>query len=89
MDLNEGRLTVKIDRSGHLLNSFIDLNNLALWRSSPEDRRCMEVHPCPGSDLDSTHSADVDYAESLPSLSELRMRKFYIALAGEGTTGTP
>jgi hypothetical protein len=32
VDFTEGRLAVKIDPSGHLLNSFIDLNNLALSR---------------------------------------------------------
>ncbi len=83
VDFTEGRLAVKIDPSGHLLNSFIDLNNLALSRFSPEERRRIGVHTCPGSDLDSTHSADVDYTELLPSLFELRAGNFYIALAGE------
>jgi 5-methyltetrahydropteroyltriglutamate--homocysteine methyltransferase len=83
VDFTEGRLAVKIDPSGHLLNSFIDLNNLALSRFSPEERSRIGVHTCPGSDLDSTHSADVDYAELLPSLFELRAGNFYIALAGE------
>jgi 5-methyltetrahydropteroyltriglutamate--homocysteine methyltransferase len=41
------------------------------------------VHTCPGGDLDSTHSADVDYAELLPSLFELKVGSFYVALAGE------
>jgi 5-methyltetrahydropteroyltriglutamate--homocysteine methyltransferase len=41
------------------------------------------VHTCPGSDCDSTHSGDVDYAELLPSLFELQAGNFYIALAGE------
>src|SRR6266404_448384 len=83
VDFTEGRLSVKIDPSGHLLNSFIDLNNLALSRFSPEERRRIGVHTCPGNDLDSTHSADVDYAELLPSLFELKAGNFYIALAGE------
>jgi 5-methyltetrahydropteroyltriglutamate--homocysteine methyltransferase len=83
VDFTEARLAVKIDPSGHLLNSFIDLNNLALSRFSPEDRRRIGVHTCPGNDLDATHSADVDYAELLPSLFELRAGNFYIALAGE------
>src|SRR5207253_10542824 len=68
VDFTEGRLAVKIDPSGNLLNSFIDLNNLALSRFSQEERRRIGVHTCPGNDLDSTHSADVDYAELLPSL---------------------
>jgi len=83
VDFTEGRLAVKIDPSGHLLNSFIDLNNLALSRFSPEERTRIGVHTCPGSDLDSTHSADVDYSELLPSLFELKVGNFYIALAGE------
>jgi 5-methyltetrahydropteroyltriglutamate--homocysteine methyltransferase len=83
VDFTEGRLAVKIDPSGNLLNSFIDLNNLALSRFSPEERRRIGVHTCPGNDLDSTHSADVDYAELLPSLFELKAGNFYIALAGE------
>jgi 5-methyltetrahydropteroyltriglutamate--homocysteine methyltransferase len=83
VDFTEGRLAVKIDPSGHLLNSFIDLNNLALSRFSPEERRRIGIHTCPGNDLDSTHSADVDYAELLPSLFELKAGNFYIALAGE------
>jgi 5-methyltetrahydropteroyltriglutamate--homocysteine methyltransferase len=83
VDFTEGRLAAKVDPSGHLLNSFIDLNNLALSRFSPEERRRIGVHTCPGNDLDSTHSADVDYAELLPSLFALKAGNFYIALAGE------
>ena len=83
VDFTEGRLAVKIDPSGHLLHRFIDLNNLALSRFSADDRRRIGVHTCPGNDLDSTHSADVDYAELLPSLFELKAGNFYIALAGE------
>jgi len=84
VDFTEGRLAVKIDPSGHLLNSFIDLNNLALSRFSPEERSRIGVHTCPGNDFDSTHSADVDYAELLPSLFELKAGNFYIALSAEG-----
>src|ERR1700730_6370039 len=84
VDFTEGRLAVKIDPSGNLLNSFIDLNNLALSRFSAEERRRIGVHTCPGNDFDSTHSADVDYAELLPSLFELKAGNFYIAMAGEG-----
>ena len=83
IDFTEGRLAMKIDPSGHLLHSFIDLNNLALSRFSPEDRQRIGVHTCPGGDRDSTHSADVDYAELLPGLFQLKAGNFYIALAGE------
>jgi 5-methyltetrahydropteroyltriglutamate--homocysteine methyltransferase len=83
IDFTEGRLAVKIDPSGELLHSFIDLNNLALSRFSAEERQRIGVHTCPGSDRDSTHSADVDYADLLPSLFELMAGNFYVALAGE------
>jgi 5-methyltetrahydropteroyltriglutamate--homocysteine methyltransferase len=83
IDFTEGRLAMKIDPSGTLLNSFVDLNNLALSRFSPEERGRIGVHTCPGGDRDSTHSADVDYADLLPSLFALRAANFYIALAGE------
>jgi len=83
IDFTEGRLAVKIDPSGRLLHSFIDLNNLALSRFSAEDRQRIGVHTCPGGDLDSTHSADVDYADLLPSLFQLKAGNFYVSLAGE------
>lgn len=83
IDFTEARLAVKIDPSGDLLNSFIDLNNLALSRFSAEDRARIGVHTCPGGDRDSTHSAEVDYADLLPSLFQLKVGNFYIALAGE------
>jgi 5-methyltetrahydropteroyltriglutamate--homocysteine methyltransferase len=83
IDFTEGRLAMKIDPTGDLLTSFIDLNNLALVRFSAAERARLGVHTCPGGDRDSTHSADVDYAELLPSLFELKVGNFYIALAGE------
>lgn len=83
IDFTEGRLAVKIDPSGSLLTSFIDLNNLALGRFSAEERKRIGVHTCPGGDRDSTHSADVDYADLLPSLFQLKAGRFYVALAGE------
>ncbi|HTD29867.1 MAG TPA: hypothetical protein VK660_10815, partial [Xanthomonadaceae bacterium] len=83
IDFTEGRLAVKIDSTGGLLQSFIELNNLALSRFSAEDRKRIGVHTCPGADRDSTHSGEVDYAELLPSLFELKAGNFYVALAGE------
>jgi 5-methyltetrahydropteroyltriglutamate--homocysteine methyltransferase len=83
IDFTEGRLALKLDPSGNMLNSFIDLNNLALERFSPEERKKLGVHTCPGGDCDSTHSADVDYAELLPSLFQIKVTNFYIALVGE------
>ena len=87
IDFTEGRLAIKLDPNGHLLNSFIDLNNLALTRFSMEERKRIGVHTCPGGDRDSTHSGDVDYAELLPNLFELDVKNFYVALAGEKDRG--
>ena len=83
IDFTEGRFAMKVDPTGNLLASFVDLNNLALSRFSEEERQRIAVHTCPGGDRDSTHSADVDYAELLPLLFELKAGNFNIALAGE------
>src|SRR5437660_12479157 len=83
IDFTEARLAVKIDPSARLLDSFIDLNNLALSRYSPEERKRIGVHTCPGGDPHATHSADVDYAELLPRFFELKAGNFYVALACE------
>jgi len=83
MDFTEGRLSIKLDPTRRLLHSFIDLHNLVLERFSAEERKRIGVHTCPGADRHSTHSADVDYAELLPSLFELRATNFYVQLASE------
>ncbi|WP_217628010.1 cobalamin-independent methionine synthase II family protein [Nitrosospira sp. Nsp13] len=83
IDFTEGRLALKLDPTGRLLNSFIDLNNLALSRFTSAELTRIGIHTCPGSDRDSTHSADVDYAELLPSLFQLKAGNFYISLARE------
>ena len=83
VDFTEGRFAFKLDPTGGLLNTFIHLNNMALSRFSHEEQQRIGVHTCPGGDCDSTHSADVDYSEFLPSLFELRAGNFYIAFAGE------
>jgi 5-methyltetrahydropteroyltriglutamate--homocysteine methyltransferase len=83
IDFTEARLAVKIDPTGAILHDFIDLNNLALSRFSAKERQRIGIHTCPGGDRDSTHSADVDYAELLPSVFQLMAGNFYIALAGE------
>lgn len=83
VDFTEGRLAMKIDPTGVLLTRFVELNNLALGQLTSEERARLGVHTCPGGDLDSTHSADVDYAELLPSLFTLDVTNFYIALAAE------
>ncbi|OGW62184.1 MAG: 5-methyltetrahydropteroyltriglutamate--homocysteine methyltransferase [Nitrospirae bacterium RIFCSPHIGHO2_01_FULL_66_17] len=83
IDFTEGRLAVKLDPTKQLLKSFIDLNNRVLDRFSAEERQRIGVHTCPGGDRDSTHSADVDYAELLPHVFELKVGNFYIQLASE------
>ena len=83
IDFTEARFAMKIDPSGDLLGTFIDLNNLALSRFSNADRKKIGVHTCPGGDRDSTHSAEIDYAEFLPVLFQLQVGFFCIALSGE------
>jgi 5-methyltetrahydropteroyltriglutamate--homocysteine methyltransferase len=83
IDFTEGRLSVKLDPSKGVLGSFIDLNNRVLDRFSEAERKRIGVHTCPGGDQDSTHSLDVDYAELLPHLFQLRAGTFYIQLASE------
>ncbi len=83
IDFTEGRLALKLDPSGGLLRSFIELNNTVLDRFTSDERRRIGVHSCPGGDHDSTHSADVDYAELLPQLFDLHAGAFYLELAGE------
>ncbi|XSG84707.1 MAG: cobalamin-independent methionine synthase II family protein [Methylohalobius sp. ZOD2] len=83
IDFTEGRLAVKLDPSGGLLRFFIELNNRVLERFTAEERKRIGIHTCPGGDRDSTHSADVDYADLLPHLFELKAGNFYIQLASE------
>jgi 5-methyltetrahydropteroyltriglutamate--homocysteine methyltransferase len=83
IDFTEARFAMKLDPSGDLLSAFIDLNNLAMARFSDAERKVIGVHTCPGGDMDSTHSAEVDYAEFLPLLFQLNVGNFCIALSGE------
>ena len=83
VDFTEGRLAIKLDPSKALLRHFIELNNRVLEQFSPEQRKKIGVHTCPGGDHDSTHSADVDYAELLPDLFQLKAGNFYVQLASE------
>jgi 5-methyltetrahydropteroyltriglutamate--homocysteine methyltransferase len=66
MDFTEGRLSLKLDPSGGVLKYFIDLNNQVFNRFTKEEQQKLGVHVCPGGDHDSTHSADVDYADFCP-----------------------
>ena len=52
-------------------------------RFSPEERRKIGVHTCPGGDRDSVHSADVPYSDLLPSMFRLDAGYFLMQLASE------
>ena len=82
-DFTEGRLSLKLDASGGVLQQFIDLNNMVYDRFSAEERKKLGVHVCPGGDHDSTHSADIDYAGLLAKLFQLNVGNFYLQLASE------
>jgi 5-methyltetrahydropteroyltriglutamate--homocysteine methyltransferase len=83
IDFTEARLSIKLDPSKSLLDSFVDLNNRVLGQLTDEERGRVGVHTCPGGDLDSTHSADVPYEELLPALFRLNLDTFYVQLASE------
>jgi 5-methyltetrahydropteroyltriglutamate--homocysteine methyltransferase len=83
IDFTEARLALKLDPSGGLLQSFIDLNNKVLSRFTTEERKKIGVHSCPGGDHDSTHSADISYTVLLPYLFALNAGSFYLEYAGE------
>ena len=83
IDFTEARLALKLDPSAGLLKSFIDLNNKVLSRFTEEERKRIGVHSCPGGDHDSTHSADISYADLLPLLFQLNAGSFYLEYAGE------
>lgn len=83
VDFTEARLAVKLDPSKGLLKMFVNLNNQVLDRFTGAEREKIGIHTCPGGDCDSTHSADVNYADLLPYLFELRAGSFYLEYAGE------
>ncbi|TDQ00304.1 cobalamin-independent methionine synthase II family protein [Labedaea rhizosphaerae] len=83
LDFTEGRLSLKLDPSGDLLRSFVELNNRVLDRFTPDEQQRIGVHTCPGGDQDSVHSLDVDYAGLLPLLFEMHAGRFYVQMASE------
>jgi 5-methyltetrahydropteroyltriglutamate--homocysteine methyltransferase len=83
IDFTEGRLSLKLDPSGGLLESFVNLLNMGLAQFTEDERQKIGVHTCPGSDKDTTHSADVDYKDLLPTLFQINVGNFYIAMASE------
>ena len=88
IDFTEGRLACKNDPKNPwtgrgMLKQFVALNNRVLDRFSAAERKNIGLHTCPGGDCDSTHSADVDYAELLPSMFKMNAGYFLIQLASE------
>jgi 5-methyltetrahydropteroyltriglutamate--homocysteine methyltransferase len=83
IDFTEGRLCIKLDSSKKLLEAFVDLNNRVLDGFTAEERTKIGIHTCPGGDQDSTHSADVDYAELLPALFRIHVGSFFVQLSSE------
>jgi 5-methyltetrahydropteroyltriglutamate--homocysteine methyltransferase len=83
IDFTEARLSLKLDPSKGLLNAFVDLNNRVLGELTAGERARVGVHTCPGGDQDSTHSADIDYAELLPTLFRLNLPNFFVQLSNE------
>ncbi|GAC1339523.1 MAG: cobalamin-independent methionine synthase II family protein [Candidatus Dormibacteria bacterium] len=88
IDFTEGRLASKNDPRNpwtgrHMLEQFIELNNRVIDRFSAEERVQIGVHTCPGGDMDSVHSAEVDYADLLPSMFRMNAGYFLMQLASE------
>ena len=88
IDFTEGRLASKNDPRNPwtgraMLQQFIDLNNRVIDRFTPQERVNIGVHTCPGGDMDSVHSAEVDYAELLPSMFSMNAGYFLMQLASE------
>jgi methionine synthase II (cobalamin-independent) len=88
IDFTEGRLACRKDPRNPwtgrgMLDNFIALNNRVIDRFSPEERRNIGIHTCPGGDCDSTHSADVDYAELLPGMFKMNAGYFLMQMSSE------
>ena len=65
------------------MNSFIELNNMALSRFSAEERSHIGIHTCCGGDRSSNPDDAGDYANLIPFLFALKATHFYIELTGE------
>jgi methionine synthase II (cobalamin-independent) len=88
IDFTEGRLANKNDSRNpwtnkDMLQEFIDLNNRVIDRFSPEERRNIGIHTCPGGDCDSVHSKDVPYEKLLSKMFQLNAGYFLIQCASE------
>jgi len=88
LGFTEGRLACKNDplnpwTGRGMLEQFIELNNGVIDRFSPVERENLGIHTCPGSDCDSTHSAEVDYAALLPRMFKMNAGYFLLQAASE------
>ena len=84
IDFTEGRLAIKIDPSGKLLHSFIDLNNLALSRfSAPRIGSGSACIPVPVATAIRPTARMSTTPSCCPACSSCKAGNFYIALAGE------
>ncbi len=88
VDFTEGRLATRADprnpwTGAGMLPHFIELNNEVLNRFTPQERKNIGVHTCPGGDRDSVHSADVPYNNLLPEMFKINAGYFLIQLASE------
>ena len=88
VDFTEGRLANKNDARNpwtgkNMLQEFIDLNNRVIDRFSPEERRNIGIHTCPGGDCDSVHSKEVPYELLLEHMFDINAGYFLIQCASE------
>src|SRR3954453_303451 len=88
IDFTEGRLANKNDSRNpwtnkDMLQEFIDLNNRVIDRFSPEERKNIGIHTCPGGDMDSVHSKEVPYEKLLSKMFQLNVGYFLIQCASE------
>ncbi|MBA2343337.1 MAG: hypothetical protein H0V85_07775 [Thermoleophilaceae bacterium] len=88
IDFTEGRLANKNDSRNpwtgkDMLQEFIDLNNRVIDRFSPEERKNIGIHTCPGGDCDSVHSKDVPYEKLLSKMFQINAGYFLIQCASE------
>lgn len=88
VDFTEGRLANKNDARNpwtgkNMLQEFIDLNNRLFARFTPEERRNIGVHTCPGGDCDSVHSKEVPYELLLEHMFDMNAGYFLIQCASE------
>jgi methionine synthase II (cobalamin-independent) len=88
VDFTEGRLATREDprnpwTGAGMLPHFIELNNEVMNRFTPEERKNIGIHTCPGGDRDSVHSADVPYNNLLPEMFKINAGYFLIQLASE------